>query len=85
MSNLISKTYKPEDVVRALEDIYSPVYDKVFKKGHEFVVISVLPLGLTIEDEDGFRLTSMGFMRFEVDETRGNYRDNHSSGWFSYR
>ncbi len=82
MSNALSAAFKAEDIVVCKEDIYSVIYDRVFPKGHEFEVVGVLPLGLTIEDGDGYRLNSMGFLRFEVIDPRGDYRKNHSGGWY---
>lgn len=74
--------FKEQDLVVCKEDIYSIVYDRVFGKGHEFEVITISPMGLTIEDRDGYRLRDMGFLRFEVKMARGDYRKNNSNDWY---
>lgn len=80
-----SNRFKVQDKVRCTEDIFSDVYDKEFKKNHEFWVKGIERKGLILEDDDGFLLKNVGFMRFEVTEERGNYLDNNNGGWYSNR
>lgn len=85
MSKFISSVFKKKDLVVLKEDLVSEVYSKTFTKGHEFRVIDITPSGLVIEDNDGYRLMDVGFLRFEVSKARGDYMSNDSYAWEGYR
>lgn len=85
MSKYISSIFKKKDIVVLKEDLISEVYDKTFTKGHEFRVIDITTSGLVIEDDNGYRLMDVGFLRFEVSKPRGNYMSNDSYAWEGYR
>lgn len=80
-----SNKFRIDDKVRCTEDIFSDVYNKNFKQNHEFMVKGLESRGLILEDEDGYLLKNVGFMRFEVVQERGDYLENNNSGWRSDR